>query len=71
MFIVELTFFIVGAMAVYPQAFVPVATPGKHLFYVEVALILLVTVWFSTLSDSLAERQARNTEAASEGLRRK
>jgi K+-transporting ATPase ATPase B chain len=61
MLIVELTFFVVGAMAVYPQGFVPVASPGKRLFYVEVALILLITVWFSTLSDSLAEQQARNT----------
>ena len=27
----------------------------------EVALILLITVWFSTLSDALAESQAKNT----------
>ncbi len=64
MLIVELTFFVVGAMAVYPQGFVPVASPGKQLFYVEVALILLITVWFSTLSDSLAEHQARNTASS-------
>jgi K+-transporting ATPase ATPase B chain len=64
MLIVELTFFVVGAMAVYPQGFVPVAAPGKQLFYAEVALILLVTVWFSTLSDSLAEHQARNTASS-------
>jgi len=64
MLIVELTFFVVGAMAVYPQAFVPVASPGKRPFYVEVALILLITVWFSTLSDSLAEHQARNTASS-------
>jgi len=64
MLIVELTFFLVGAMAVYPQGFVPVASPGKQLFYVEVALILLVTVWFSTLSDSLAEQQARSTASS-------
>ena len=64
MLIVELTFFVVGAMAVYPQAFVPVASPGKQLFYVEVALILLITVWFSTLSDSLAEQQARSTASS-------
>lgn len=67
MLIVEFTFFVVGAMAVYPQGFVPLASPGKQLFYVEVALILLTTVWFSTLSDSLAEQQARNTAS---GLRR-
>jgi K+-transporting ATPase ATPase B chain len=31
---------------------------------VEVAIILLVTVWFSTLSDSLAETQAKNTASS-------
>jgi len=61
MFIVELTFFVVAAMAVYPQWFIPVASPNERLFYVEVAAILLVTVWFSTLSDSIAETQAKNT----------
>ncbi len=61
MFIVEITFFIVGAMAIYPQGFVPVASPNERVFYVEVAAILLITVWFSTLSDSLAETQAKNT----------
>jgi len=61
MFIVEVTFFIVTAMAVYPQWFVPVASPNERVFYVEVAVILLITVWFSTLSDSLAETQAKNT----------
>ena len=61
MFIVEITFFIVTAMAVYPQWFVSVASPNERVFYVEVAAILLITVWFSTLSDSLAETQAKNT----------
>jgi K+-transporting ATPase ATPase B chain len=61
MFIVELTFFVVAAMAVNPQWFIPVASPDERIFYVEVAAILLITVWFSTLSDSIAETQARNT----------
>src|SRR5208283_5579395 len=61
MFVVELTFFVVAGMAVYPQGFLPVASPNERIYYVEVAIILLVTVWFSTLSDSLAETQARNT----------
>jgi len=61
MLIVEITFFIVAAMAIYPQGFLPVANPTETTYYVEVAIILLVTVWFSTLSDSLAEKQARNT----------
>ena len=61
MFIVELTFFVVAAMALYPQWFIPVASPNERVFYVEVAAILLITVWFSTLSDSIAETQAKNT----------
>lgn len=61
MLIVEITFFIVAAMAIIPQAFVPVANPSLQVFYVEVAAILLITVWFSTLSDALAEQQAKST----------
>lgn len=61
MFIVEVTFFIVSAMAIVPGAFVPVASPSLQIFYVEVAVILLITVWFSTLSDALAEQQAKST----------
>ncbi|MGD0478480.1 MAG: HAD-IC family P-type ATPase, partial [Nitrososphaerales archaeon] len=64
MLIVELTFFVVAAMAIDPRGFFPVASPGRQLFYLEVALILIVTVWFSTLSDSLAEHQARNTASS-------
>jgi K+-transporting ATPase ATPase B chain len=61
MLIVEITFFIVTAMAIYPQGFLPVANVNETTYYVEVAVILLITVWFSTLSDSLAERQAKIT----------
>ena len=61
MLIVEVTFFIVAAMAIVPKAFVPVASPSLQIFYVEVAAILLLTVWFSTLSDALAEQQAKST----------
>jgi K+-transporting ATPase ATPase B chain len=64
MFIVEVTFFIVAAMAIQPTAFIPVASLGDRIFYVEVAAILLITVWFSTLSDSLAETQAKNTASS-------
>jgi K+-transporting ATPase ATPase B chain len=64
MLIVEITFFIVAAMAIIPQAFVPVASPSLQIFYVEVALILIITVWFSTLSDALAEQQAKSTAGA-------
>src|SRR2546428_3175739 len=61
MFIVELTFFVVAAMAVYPPAFYPVASLALRVYYVEIALILLLTVWFATLSNALAESQAKNT----------
>jgi len=61
MLIVEITFFIVAAMAIVPKAFVPVANPNLQIFYVEVAAILLLTVWFSTVSDALAEQQAKST----------
>ena len=61
MFIVEITFFIVAAMAIVPKAFVGVASPSLQIFYVEVAAILLITVWFSTFSDALAEQQAKST----------
>jgi K+-transporting ATPase ATPase B chain len=64
MLIVEITFFIVAAMAIIPQAFVPVASPSLQVFYLEVALILIITVWFSTLSDALAEQQAKSTAGA-------
>ncbi|HXW94237.1 MAG TPA: HAD-IC family P-type ATPase [Nitrososphaerales archaeon] len=64
MLIVELTFFIVAAMAIDPSAFAGVASPSERVFYVEVAAILLITVWFSTLSDSLAEQQAKNTASS-------
>src|SRR5436853_7941573 len=61
MLIVEITFFIVAAIAIYPEGFPRLANVSLQLFYVEVALILLSTVWFSTLSDALAESQAKNT----------
>jgi len=68
MFIVELTFFIVAAMAIYPPAFYPVANSTMRIYYVEVALILLTTVWFSTLADALAETQAKNTATSLRSL---
>ena len=68
MFIVELTFFVVAAMAIYPPAFYPVANLNMRAYYVEVALILLTTVWFSTLADALAETQAKNTASSLRSL---
>ncbi len=64
MLIVEVSFFIVAAMAALPQVFLPVASASERLYYVEIAVILLITVWFSTLSDALAEQQAKNTASS-------
>src|SRR6266550_1236177 len=61
MLIVELTFFVVAAMAASPSTFSPVASVNERLYYVEIASVLLLTVCFSTLSDALAEQQAKNT----------
>src|SRR5204862_6118142 len=68
MFIVELTFFIVAAMAIYPPAFYPVANSSMRIYYLEVSLLLLITVWFSTLADALAETQAKNTASSLRSL---
>jgi K+-transporting ATPase ATPase B chain len=70
MLIVELTFFIVAAMAIDPSAFVPLSSVSDRTLYVEVAAVLLITVWFSTLSDALAEQQARNTASSLRRLER-
>jgi K+-transporting ATPase ATPase B chain len=64
MLLVEITFFIVAAMAIYPQAFTPLANPDERIFYFEVSIILIITVWFSTLADALAEQQAKNTASS-------
>jgi K+-transporting ATPase ATPase B chain len=64
MFITELTFVIVLIMAIDPTLIPVVSSPTERLFYSEVALILIVTVWFSTLSDSIAEAQIRNTASS-------
>ncbi len=61
MLIIEITFFIVSAMAVFPQGFYPLASANERVFYIQVAAILLITVWFSAISDSLAETQAKHT----------
>ncbi len=61
MFVVELTFFLVGIMAIDPTLFPVVSSGSEQVFYVYVAVILGITVWFSTLSDSIAEAQIRAT----------
>ncbi len=60
-FIVEVMFFIVAIMAIAPGLIPAVSSPSQQMFYVYVAIILLFTVWFSTLSDSIAEAQIKAT----------
>jgi len=51
-------------MAIDPTL-IPIVSSGREqMFYSEVALILIITVWFSTLSDSIAEAQIRNTASS-------
>lgn len=61
MFIVEITFYIVAIMAIDPTLIPNVSSAAERGFYITVAIILIITVWFSTLSDSIAEAQIRNT----------
>lgn len=64
MFVVELAFMVVLLMAVFPSDFPGLAYKSDAGFYFEVSLILLVTVWFSTISDSFAEARSRATAAS-------
>lgn len=58
MFTVELGFIIVLFVAMFPnisETFVR----QNQIFYAEAAIILILTVWFATFSESLSEAQAR------------
>ena len=58
MFTVELGFFIVLLIAIFPtisETFVN----QSQIFYIETAIILILTVWFATFSESLSESQAK------------
>ncbi|HYM38837.1 MAG TPA: HAD-IC family P-type ATPase [Thermoplasmata archaeon] len=58
MFIVEVGFVIVLVMGILPSAFGGLVNQ-QPWFYFAIAGILLVTVWFSTLSEALSEAQGR------------
>ena len=58
MFTVELGFTLVLAIALFPTVPNEFVNFGSALYF-EVAAILIVTVWFATLSESLSEAQAR------------
>ena len=58
MFTVEVGFFLVLFIAIFPD--ISSEFVGKNqIFYLESAIILILTVWFATFSESLSEAQAR------------
>lgn len=58
MFAVEVGFFLVLAIGLLPNTSSEFVNENS-VFYIESAIILIVTVWFATFSESLSESQAR------------
>lgn len=58
MFTVEAGFFVVLAIAIFPNISTEFVFQNQ-IFYIEVAVILILTVWFATFSEALSEGQAR------------
>ncbi len=58
MFTVELGFFIVLFIAIFPNISETFVNQNQ-IFYIESAIILILTVWFATFSESLSESQAK------------
>ena len=58
MFTVEAGFFVVLVIAMFPNIS-PEFVSQNQILYFEVAIILILTVWFATFSESLSEAQAR------------
>ena len=56
MFTVELGFLVVLFAAVFPNISETFVSQNQ-IFYIEVAIILILTVWFATFSESLSEAQ--------------
>src|SRR5437899_5356975 len=70
MLIVEITFFIVTALAIYPEGFPGVAALPPGYFYVRVDLFFLVTFGSGRFSDALGEAQPRITANGFQELER-
>jgi len=66
MFCVLVLFLFVAVVTVYPRAFPDIARTYHSGYYLAIAVILFLTVWFANLSDSIAEAQGR---AQAESLR--
>ncbi|MDN5845398.1 MAG: HAD-IC family P-type ATPase [Candidatus Nitrosocosmicus sp.] len=58
MFTVELGFLVVLFVAMFPNISDTFVSQNQ-IFYVETAIILILTVWFATFSESLSEAQAK------------
>jgi potassium-transporting ATPase ATP-binding subunit len=58
MFTVEAGFFLVAFIAFFPNISSEFVDKNQ-IFYLESAIILILTVWFATFSESLSEAQAR------------
>lgn len=58
MFTVEVGFFLVLAIGFLPNMSLEFVNENR-IFYIETAIILIVTVWFATFSEALSESQAR------------
>ena len=58
MFTVEAGFFLVLAIGLLPSMSLEFVNENR-VFYIESAIILIITVWFATFSESLSESQAR------------
>ena len=58
MFTVEVGFFLVLFISLFPNISAEFVNQNQ-IFYFETAIILILTVWFATFSESLSEAQAR------------
>jgi potassium-transporting ATPase ATP-binding subunit len=57
MFTVEAGFFVVLAIAIFPNISTEFISQNQ-IFYIEAAIILILTVWFATFSEALSEGHA-------------
>jgi potassium-transporting ATPase ATP-binding subunit len=69
MFTVELGFIVVLAIGLFPANSISSEFVNQNrIFYLESAIILILTVWFATFSESLSEAQARARVDSLKGL---
>jgi K+-transporting ATPase ATPase B chain len=66
MFCVLVLLLFVAVVTVYPRAFPDIAVTYRSGYYLAIAIVLFLTVWFANLSDAIAEAQGR---AQAESLR--